>query len=128
MSKFAETMRWLAKDVEVVPGKRDRILNPCTFITGTTHFLSYASRSCVFCCSEQINSQDVRACVILCGAINTARMLRQDIEANLGFKPSGFTPTFESKLSNLFLTYTNYTSDRFGQSAEDFGDLDGDEK
>ncbi|CAI5741990.1 unnamed protein product [Hyaloperonospora brassicae] len=90
MSKFAETMRWLAKDVEVVPGKRDRILNPCTFIT--------------------------------------ARMLRQDIDANLGFKPSGFTPTFASKLSNQFLTYTNYTSDRFGPSAEDFGDSSGDEK
>ena len=35
MSKFAETMRWLAKDVKVVPGKADEILNPCTFITGT---------------------------------------------------------------------------------------------
>ena len=34
MSKFAETMRWLVKDVEIGPGKKDKILNPCTFITG----------------------------------------------------------------------------------------------
>uniref|UniRef100_A0AAV1U3F4 N(6)-adenine-specific DNA methyltransferase 2 n=1 Tax=Peronospora matthiolae TaxID=2874970 RepID=A0AAV1U3F4_9STRA len=89
MSKFAETMRWLAKDVKVVPGKADEILNPCTFIT--------------------------------------ARMLRKEMHANLGFTPSGFTPTFESKLSNQFLTYTNYLSDRFGKSTEDYDDS-GDEK
>lgn len=41
MGKFAETMRWLAKDVKVVPGKKDKILNPCIFITGTVEaFLS----------------------------------------------------------------------------------------
>jgi hypothetical protein len=28
-------MRWLSKDVEAVPGKKDKILSPCTFITGT---------------------------------------------------------------------------------------------
>ncbi|CAI5723822.1 unnamed protein product [Peronospora destructor] len=89
MSKFTETMRWLVKDVEIVPGNKETILNPCTFIT--------------------------------------ARMLRKDIYANLGFTPSGFTPTFESKLSNQFLTYTNYISDRFGESTEDFEDFD-DEK
>jgi hypothetical protein len=51
-------------------------------------------------------------------------MLRKDIYADLGFTPSGFTPTFESKLSNQFLTYTNYRSERFGESAEDFGASD----
>ncbi|POM80409.1 N(6)-adenine-specific DNA methyltransferase, partial [Phytophthora palmivora] len=86
MGKFAETMRWLSKSVEVVPGKKDKILNPCTFIT--------------------------------------ARMLRKDIYADLGFTPSSFKPTFESKLSNQFLTYTNYRSKRFGESTEDFGDSD----
>ncbi|KUF82290.1 N(6)-adenine-specific DNA methyltransferase 2 [Phytophthora nicotianae] len=80
MGKFAETMRWLAKDVESVPGKKAKILTPCTFIT--------------------------------------------DIYADLGFTPSGFTPTFESKLSNQFLTYTNYRSERFGESTENFGDSD----
>lgn len=35
MGKFAETMRWLSKDVQPVAGKKDKILNPCTFITGT---------------------------------------------------------------------------------------------
>lgn len=34
MGKFADTMRWLTKDVQAVPGKKDKILNPCTFITG----------------------------------------------------------------------------------------------
>ncbi|KAG6616361.1 N(6)-adenine-specific DNA methyltransferase 2 [Phytophthora cinnamomi] len=89
MGKFAETMRWLSKDVQAVPGKKDKILNPCTFIT--------------------------------------AHMLRKDIYADLGFTPSGFTPTFESKLSNQFLTYTNYCSERFGESTEDFGSSDDEE-
>lgn len=40
MSKFAETMRWLAKDVVSMPGYKENILNPCTFITGTAiHFM-----------------------------------------------------------------------------------------
>ena len=56
-----------------------------------------------------------------------ARMLRKEMYANLGFTPSGFTPTFESKLSNQFLTYTNFLSDRFGKSTEDYDDS-GDEK
>ncbi|CAH0480667.1 unnamed protein product [Peronospora belbahrii] len=86
MSKFAETIRWLVKDLEIIPGKKDKILTPCTFIT--------------------------------------ARMLRKEIYAELGFTPSGFTPTFESKLSNQFLTYTNYSSDRFGESNEEFEDSD----
>lgn len=51
-------------------------------------------------------------------------MLRKDIYEDLGFTPSGFTPTFESKLSNQFLTYTNYASERFGPSSEEFGDSD----
>ena len=58
----------------------------------------------------------------------TARTLRHDMYANLGFTPTGFTPTFESKLSNQFLTYTNYVSDRFGESTEDFADSDDDDK
>lgn len=42
MGKYAETMRWLAKDVQEssTPGGKARILSPCTFITGnawTTH-------------------------------------------------------------------------------------------
>ncbi|KAL4161043.1 hypothetical protein PRNP1_001600 [Phytophthora ramorum] len=86
MGKFAETMRWLSKSVEVVPGEKDKILSPCAFIT--------------------------------------ARMLRKDIYADLGFTPSGFVPTFESKLSNQFLTYTNYHSERFGESTEGFGSSD----
>ncbi|KAI9921370.1 hypothetical protein PsorP6_001328 [Peronosclerospora sorghi] len=86
MEKFAETMRWLSKNVEVVTGKKDKILNPCTFIT--------------------------------------ARMLRKAIYTELGFKPSGFIPTFESKLSNQFLTYTNYRSDRFGECLEDLSESD----
>lgn len=40
MGKFADTMRWLAKDVQAVPGKKDKILNPCTFITGTHSVLA----------------------------------------------------------------------------------------
>ncbi|RLN46524.1 hypothetical protein BBJ28_00013853 [Nothophytophthora sp. Chile5] len=72
MGKFAETMRWLAKDVEAVPGQKEKIRNPCTFITD-------------------------------------------------------FRPTFESKLSNQFLTYTNYRSERFGVSTEDFGSSDDEE-
>lgn len=51
-------------------------------------------------------------------------MLRKDIYADLGFTPSGFAPTFESKLSNQFLTYINYASERFGASSEDFVDSD----
>lgn len=51
-------------------------------------------------------------------------MLRKPIYQNLGFKPSGFYPTFESKLSNQFLTYTNYESARFGPCTEDYGDSD----
>lgn len=54
-------------------------------------------------------------------------MLRTHIYKDLGFVPSGFYPTFESKLSNQFLTYTNYESARFGPSTEDFGDSDDDE-
>ncbi|KAG7399822.1 EEF1A lysine methyltransferase 1 [Phytophthora boehmeriae] len=57
----------------------------------------------------------------------TARMLRKNIYADLGFKPSGFYPTFESKLSNQFLTYTNYSSERFGENKEEFGDSDDEE-
>ncbi|RLN20422.1 hypothetical protein BBJ28_00022032 [Nothophytophthora sp. Chile5] len=37
MGKFAETMRWLAKDVEAVPGQKEKIRNPCTFLTGRDH-------------------------------------------------------------------------------------------
>ncbi|KAF0686353.1 Aste57867_21855 [Aphanomyces stellatus] len=55
-------------------------------------------------------------------AFITAQMLRQDIFKDLGFTPSGFVPTFESKLSNHFLTYTNYESDRFGPCTETFSD------
>ena len=36
------------------------------------------------------------------------------MKADLGFHPTGFYPTFESKLSNHLLTYTNYESKRFG--------------
>ncbi|CEG38745.1 n-adenine-specific dna methyltransferase 2 [Plasmopara halstedii] len=86
MSKYAETMRWLANDVISGPGCKEKILSPCTFIT--------------------------------------ARMLRKQIYTELGFTPSGFVPTFESKLSNPFLTYTNYHSERFGKIAEVFDDSD----
>jgi hypothetical protein len=41
MGKFADTMRWLAKDVQAVPGKKDKILNPCTFITGMSALSLY---------------------------------------------------------------------------------------
>uniref|UniRef100_A0AAV1U3T0 N(6)-adenine-specific DNA methyltransferase 2 n=1 Tax=Peronospora matthiolae TaxID=2874970 RepID=A0AAV1U3T0_9STRA len=74
--KFSDTMRWLAKDVELVPGTKDRVFNPSTFI----------------------NSQ----------------LLRKEMKAELGFVPTGFYPTFESKLSNHLFTYTNYESKRFG--------------
>lgn len=43
MGKFAETMRWLAKDLEAVSGKKDRILNPCTFITGACRLPCHGS-------------------------------------------------------------------------------------
>ncbi|CAK4611710.1 hypothetical protein LEN26_017847 [Aphanomyces euteiches] len=82
MSKFAQTMRWLSKDVD----SQGRIQTPNAFIT--------------------------------------AQMLRKDIYKDLGFIPSGFIPTFESKLSNQFLTYTNYTSERFGPCDEDFSDAE----
>ncbi|RHY72066.1 hypothetical protein DYB34_011967, partial [Aphanomyces astaci] len=52
------------------------------------------------------------------------QMLRKDIFHDLGFTPCGFVPTFDSKLSNRFLTYTNYTSTRFGPCEEDFSDSD----
>lgn len=35
MGKFSDTMRWLAREVRSEPGKKDVIVNPCTFITGT---------------------------------------------------------------------------------------------
>ncbi|RHY19346.1 hypothetical protein DYB25_009848 [Aphanomyces astaci] len=57
-------------------------------------------------------------------AFITAQMLRKDIFHDLGFTPCGFVPTFDSKLSNRFLTYTNYTSTRFGPCEEDFSDSD----
>ncbi|RHY26005.1 hypothetical protein DYB32_007947 [Aphanomyces invadans] len=47
-----------------------------------------------------------------------------DIAADLGFTPTGFVPTFDSKLSNRFLTYTNYASERFGRCDDDFSDSD----
>lgn len=56
--------------------------------------------------------------------LHTARVLRKQIYAELGFTPSGFVPTFESKLSNQFLTYTNYRSERFGESTDDFENSD----
>ncbi|KAF4320903.1 hypothetical protein BBO99_00003708 [Phytophthora kernoviae] len=80
LAKFSDTMRWLVKDVEKVPGKKDRVVNPSTFI----------------------NSQ------LLC----------KEMKADLGFTPTGFKPTFASKLSNHLLTYTNYESRRFGPSQE----------
>ncbi|KUF82291.1 N(6)-adenine-specific DNA methyltransferase 2 [Phytophthora nicotianae] len=80
LEKFSDTMRWLAKDVEAVPGKKDRVINPSTFI----------------------NSQ----------------LLRKEMKADLGFTPTGFYPSFESKLSNHLLTYTNYESERFGPCEE----------
>ncbi|CAH0522009.1 unnamed protein product [Peronospora belbahrii] len=80
LDKFSDTMRWLAKDVESVPGKKDRVINPATFI----------------------NSQ----------------LLRKEMKANLGFTPTGFYPSFESKLSNHLFTYTNYESERFGPCKE----------
>ena len=36
------------------------------------------------------------------------------MKADLGFVPTGFYPTFESKLSNHLFTHTNYKSKRFG--------------
>ncbi|EEY53906.1 N(6)-adenine-specific DNA methyltransferase 2, putative [Phytophthora infestans T30-4] len=80
LEKFSDTMRWLSKDVEAVPGKKDRVVNPSTFI----------------------NSQ----------------LLRKEMKADLGFTPTGFYPSFESKLSNHLLTYTNYESERFGPCEE----------
>lgn len=35
MGKFSDTMRWLAREVRSESGKKDVIVNPCTFITGT---------------------------------------------------------------------------------------------
>ncbi|CEG38744.1 n-adenine-specific dna methyltransferase [Plasmopara halstedii] len=32
LEKFSNTMRWLARDVEITPGKKDRVINPSTFI------------------------------------------------------------------------------------------------
>lgn len=84
MSKFSETMRWMAKDVRTKDGEKGVIANPCTFIT--------------------------------------ARGLRKDMLGDLGFTPTGFYPSFESKLSNQLLTYTNYTSERFGPTEEEFDD------
>ncbi|KAH7462962.1 hypothetical protein KRP22_001574 [Phytophthora ramorum] len=81
LAKFSDTMRWLARDVDKVPGKKDRVMNPSTFI----------------------NSQ----------------LLRKEMRADLGFTPTGFYPSFESKLSNHLLTYTNYASERFGPCEEE---------
>jgi hypothetical protein len=39
---------------------------------------------------------------------------------DLGFTPTGFYPSFESKLSNQLLTYTNYKSERFSECTEEF--------
>ncbi|OQR95225.1 N(6)-adenine-specific DNA methyltransferase [Achlya hypogyna] len=83
MSKFAETMRLLSKNVDAKDGAKGIIRTPNAFIT--------------------------------------ASVLRKDMFKELGFTPTGFVPTFESKLSNHFLTYTNYTSERFGPCTEDFG-------
>ncbi|KAF0684332.1 Aste57867_23683 [Aphanomyces stellatus] len=44
--------------------------------------------------------------------------LREAMFEELGLTPSGFVPTFESKLSNRLTTYINYESDRFGKYDE----------
>lgn len=48
----------------------------------------------------------------------SAQLLRKEMKADLGFTPTGFYPSFESKLSNHLLTYTNYESERFGPCQE----------
>ena len=35
LAKFSDTMRWITKNVELVPGKKDRVINPATFINCT---------------------------------------------------------------------------------------------
>ncbi len=47
-----------------------------------------------------------------------AGALREAMAEELGLTPSGFVPTFESKLSNRLTTYINYTSERFGEYDE----------
>ncbi|CAK4608389.1 hypothetical protein LEN26_017001 [Aphanomyces euteiches] len=49
--------------------------------------------------------------------INTGN-LRDVMREELGLEPSGFVPTFESKLSNRLTTYINYDSERFGPYEE----------
>ena len=51
---------------------------------------------------------------MLCSCVCTAHLLRKEMKADLGFVPTGFYPTFESKLSNHLFTHTNYKSKRFG--------------
>ncbi|RHY96782.1 hypothetical protein DYB37_009098 [Aphanomyces astaci] len=41
--------------------------------------------------------------------------LKEAMADELGLTPSGFVPTFESKLSNRLTTYVNYSSERFGK-------------
>ena len=53
-----------------------------------------------------------------------AQLLRKAMKADLGFTPTGFYPSFESKLSNQLLTYTNYESQRFGPCNEPEGEED----
>ncbi|OQS05162.1 peroxisomal multifunctional enzyme [Thraustotheca clavata] len=84
MSKFADTMRLLSKEVVKKDGAKDVIVSRNAFIT--------------------------------------AAVLRKDMFKELGFTPTGFIPSFESKLSNHFYTYTNYTSGRFGKCTENFSD------
>ncbi|KDO30290.1 hypothetical protein SPRG_19836 [Saprolegnia parasitica CBS 223.65] len=75
--------------------------------------------------SKKTEKRDGAKDVILTpNAFITASILRKDMKKDLGFTPSGFVPTFESKLSNHFLTYTNYTSKRFGPSTDDYSSDD----
>ncbi|GMF24815.1 unnamed protein product [Phytophthora lilii] len=112
LEKFSDTMRWLARNVEAVPGKKDRVINPSTFI------------NCTKCCCVLFTMIVVEAiaCSRVVGLFATcacaAQLLRKEMKADLGFTPTGFYPSFESKLSNHLLTYTNYESERFGPCQE----------
>ncbi|KAF0702282.1 hypothetical protein AaE_016025 [Aphanomyces astaci] len=60
---------------------------------------------------KQMDSIIVKYIHVICAA----GALKEAMADELGLTPSGFVPTFESKLSNRLTTYVNYSSERFGK-------------
>lgn len=80
LEKFSDTMRWLARNVEQVPGKKDRVVNPSTFINCTCALPTYLSGYSNYLI---INSASL--------FVVAAQLLRKEMKADLGFTPRAST-------------------------------------